>query len=175
MTKEEFGDINREVNERIGFRYFQEMTATIAPEWTITHTKNKYERFDITVTNGIRSFIVDTKVRKYYVASIKDEGAFIEVGKVNELIKKGVGALVFFFVRDNKTYVWKLSERNKWRGPEDREMRVNNYSDETTTKPVYYMPLDDEHLAKTQPDISNYFNEYDEMFSQIKEEMGIKD
>lgn len=172
MTNSEFGDINREANERVAFGYFSELLAIQSPNWTATHTKGIYDRWDVTATDGSRNIAIETKIRHYNVASIKDEGAIIDISKVDNLKENGEGAVVLFFERSNATYVWNVNESDQWTIG-TKITRKNNYSIGTGIDSVYYLPLDERHHRKNAPDLTDYWDRYSAEVEKIKEERGI--
>lgn len=172
MTKEEFGNVNREANENIAFQYFQEfMSMHASPEWVSTHTDGEYDRWDVTATNGKKVVYAETKIRHIHVDAIKDEGAIVDESKVLDLKNMdGDAIIVFFFHRDNATYAWNVTESDEW-AIGTKTTRKNNYTDEKVDKKVCYMPIDKKHRRKG-PDLSDYQERYAAEFQRIKENKG---
>ena len=134
--------------------------------WQVTHTENRVEKWDCTVTNGFFTYYVETKLRDIPSEKVKQEGAMIDCEKVNTLVEKGNGLVVQFFWKSDEVYIWDVRERGSWKIG-NRLLNHDSFSDKKIYKCVYYMPMDDRHLKKL--DMSDYLAIYNKYYKQSKE------
>lgn len=144
-----------EAREIVDYQYFQQM---IPEGWTSTHSTNKFDRWDVTITNGQSVVYVELKGRDYPIEKLNGE-AWIECSKIDYLYKLGRACLVEFFWKSNVTYVWSVKDKFNWR-KELKDLPKNNI-DKTEKEPtwVYILPLDEKN-ARYTVDLTNYHTDF---------------
>lgn len=125
----------------------------LKPEWEMSHTQNRTDKWDLTVTDGNTTFYTETKIRDIDAEKIKKEGAVIDADKVDFLEKKGKALIIQLFWKNNEVYVWNVAEKNRWQTGE-KTVNRDNFSSVKVTKPFYFLPMDDEHVRPL--DMSDY-------------------
>lgn len=155
-----------EAREITDFHFFQMM---LPDEWTATPTTEKYAQFDATTTNGKEVVYVELKGRDLLLNEERiKEGAYIDCGKADYLATlPAKAAIVQFFWKNNKTYVWNIAEKDTWK-KEKRLLRKNNETDEKVLKDVYVLPFDDKN-ARYNVDLTDYSNIFHSTWAELSE------
>lgn len=156
---------NVKARELIAYEYTLQM---LPDGWTATHTEGEFDRYDITATNGKEIIYMETKCRDITAESIENEGCIIDEEKVEYMANlAGKKAIIQFFPKSNRTYVWNLNEREKWQKKTIRA-RKNNHSEERVWKTVYYMPMDNDHIRNV--DLTEYNQRWEKIITKLDQE-----
>lgn len=144
-----------ERREELGFEWLKQI---IHEGWTATRTKNKYDRWDATLTKGDKVVYVENKIRDYNADNFKDEGAIVDEPKINKLYDLGNSFIIQYFPVSLEYYIWPVNDRDKWR-KDMRWSRKNNQTYDKVLKSVYYLPMTDEYRRIIDFDISGYYED----------------
>ena len=154
-----------EANEQLAYEYLKEITPK---NWTVTRSTNKYERFDVTVSNGNYSFIAENKIRNFnYENNPYGEYALVDVSKIENLKKMDENARVIsFFPANNAIFSHKVKDSYKW---EKRwvECKKNSFSKEKVWKYEYFLPTTDEYRVDYDIDISDGLTRLEELKDKL--------
>lgn len=148
-----------EANEELAFEYLKQITP---PKWTVTRTKNKFERYDVNVTSSDYSFIVENKIRDYDI-NIYGDQAIIDYSKVEFLKKKDINArIISYFPKNNAIFSHKVKDSDKWETGYIK-CRKNQKTREKIDKRVYFLPTTEEYRVKVDIDISDGLERVEEI------------
>lgn len=137
--------------------------------WTVTHTPNKYDTYDLNITDGNTVFYTETKIRDINPYDYIDEGALVDVTKIDGLSERGKSLMVEFFPITNEAYVWNVADKRQWKVGE-RTTRKTNYTQKTVKKKVYYLPFDD--INRRNVDMSDYDTIFSDFYNKFLLELN---
>ena len=152
-----------EANEQLAYEYLTEMT----PEgWTVTRTTDKFDRYDVTVSNGDFSFIAENKIRDYSIDKW-GEYAIIDASKVEYLLNKDINArIISYYPINNAIFSHHVKDAYKWE-KKYIKCRKNSFSKEKVWKWVYFLPTTEEYRVKFEINITNGLERLEKMIKDL--------
>lgn len=141
-------------NEQTAMEFVRRMVKK--PEWVPTRTVGEYADWDVTVTNDRtgKEVLIENKIRNVDADDYRDEGALVDVEKVEKVRANGHTAYVNqYFHLNNETYSWPMSEAENWK--ENGWKKVKRWCYEHSwdvgdptkkvLKWVYLLPMDEKY------------------------------
>lgn len=141
-------------NEQTGMEFTRRMVGK--PEWTATRTKGEFAVWDVTITNSQtgKEVLIENKIRDVDADQYRDEGALVDVDKVEKVRAHGYEAFVTqYFYLNNETYRWSMSEADDWKRNGWKKVKRWCYEHswdkgnekKKVLKWVYLLPMDEKH------------------------------
>lgn len=149
--------------EQTAYEYLQQ---ALHAGWTATRTKGEFDDWDVTVTNNTtgKKVLVENKIRNIDADYVRNEGAMVNVDKVERIQEQSLSAYIIqYFWRNNETYKWSTDESDSWK-QQEMWARENSWTDRKAKKWRYLLPMDDEHRL-WNVDLSDYAERYEYNYS----------
>lgn len=152
--------------EQTAMEYIQQI---VHDGWTPTRTIGEFADWDVTITNGRtgKKVLVENKIRNVDADDYRDEGALVDVAKVEKV--KAVGHTAYvnqYFWKNNEAYSWPMSESENWQENGWKKVQrwctEHSWDDKTNKvlKWVYLLPMDEKHRL-WNIDLSDYTERYE--------------